>query len=374
MAGCIAYPPDGDLPRAAFIPFSSANGFQQMVTGRFSRQRPVFSLPLGLILVSIWSFGGGVKADELPEAIRIATWNVEWFFDDFTADNRSDLAKEQSAPSRAEWEWKLEKTAGVIARLEPTIIALQEVENRDVLYRLVKELKEKHQQDYKYCFIDGFDFGTEQNVAFLYQNGLVEYARREQTQEMFDSQNYYNLSKHLIARFEWGDGDSKQTLQILTLHLRAAPEQEALRVRQGRLAHEWMKEAIAKGDNVLILGDLNTEHPSGHADPKSDIGVIRGLSNSDASDDLEDLNRFLPDALKSTHLLNKEFDRILASPSLMEDTPGRRDLVFSRIITRQDLVVVGKQDEDHFNVFYSIPREERDVSDHYPVMTEFLIK
>jgi hypothetical protein len=58
----------------------------------------------------------------------------------------------------------------------------------------------------------------------------------------------------------------------------------------------------------------------------------------------------------------------------MNDAADRVDLVFSRIITRQDLVVVGEQDKDHFNVFYQITQTERDISDHYPVMAEFLFK
>ncbi len=37
--------------------------------------------------------------DEMPDAISVATWNVEWFFDDYHGNNRSDLAKRLSAPT-----------------------------------------------------------------------------------------------------------------------------------------------------------------------------------------------------------------------------------------------------------------------------------
>ncbi len=329
---------------------------------------------ISLAIVSIFASAKNTFADELPDAIRVATWNLEWFFDDFKADNREKLAKEQSAPSPDEWEWKLQQVAAVIAKLDPTIMALQEVENRDVVYKLVGKLKQQHQQEYRYCFIAGYDFGTEQNVAFIYKDGLVEYSRREQTAEMFASQKYYNLSKHLIARFQWGQGEQRQKLDVLNLHLRAAPEQEDQRKRQGRLAHEWMRESIRNGENILIMGDFNTEHPVGTPDPNTDIGIVRGLENDDPQDDLQDLNEFLPLELRATHLTGKEYDRILASPALMSDDPAKADFVFSRIITRKDLVVIGQQDQDHVGVFYSIPQNERDISDHYPVMVEFLVK
>jgi endonuclease/exonuclease/phosphatase family metal-dependent hydrolase len=314
------------------------------------------------------------RADERPESIRIATWNVEWFYDDFKTDNKADLAKQNSAPSKEEWEWKLNEVARVISELQPTILALQEVENRDVIFKLTKVLEEKYQLKYRYAFIDGFDFGTEQDVAILYQSGLVEFSRREQNQEMFASKDYYNLGKHLIGRFEWGSGNEKESLLLLTTHFRATPEQEEIRKRQGRLVREWIKPALERGENVIVLGDFNSEHKAATPVPDSDLGLMCGWNTTETSDDLLDLHTQLPEELRSTHLLNKEYDRLLISPALMNDAADRVDLVFSRIITRQDLVVVGEQDKDHFNVFYQITQTERDISDHYPVMAEFLFK
>lgn len=327
---------------------------------------------VGLILLAV--LPAILQADERPTSIRVATWNLEWFFDDFKPDNREELAKNNSAPSRAEWEWKLGQVARVVSELEPTVLALQEVENRDVIFRLTKVLEEQHQLKYRYAFIDGFDFGTEQDVALLYRSGLVEYSRREQSQEMFESGDYYNLGKHLIGKFEWGSGDERESLTVLTAHFRATPEQEELRKRQGRLIHAWVGPELAAGRNVLVLGDFNSEHRADSPQPDSDLGLLCGWNTADTQDDLADLNSHLPADLRSTHLTGKEYDRILASNSLLQDDPARSDLVFTRIITRKDLVVVGTADPDHFNVFYQIPQAERDVSDHYPVMAEFVFK
>ncbi|MFN7845076.1 MAG: hypothetical protein ACK5N9_25420, partial [Pirellula sp.] len=75
------------------------------------------------------------KADTPPEPLTIATWNLEWFFDDELRDNYSDVAKEQSSPSQEEWLWKLNTTASAIAKFKPTILLAQEIEGREVMYK-----------------------------------------------------------------------------------------------------------------------------------------------------------------------------------------------------------------------------------------------
>jgi hypothetical protein len=98
------------------------------------------------------------------------------------------------------------------------------------------------------------------------------------------------------------------------------------------------------------------------------------LDTSDTKDDLINLNQFLPAELQPTHLCGKQFDHFVISPAVMEDTASTVDMVYNRIVSRKDLVVVGEPDKDHFNVFYQIPQAERDISDHYPVMIEILLK
>src|SRR5262245_41055289 len=86
-------------------------------------------------------------ADEKPKKLTIATWNLEWFFDQYTGDNSAELAKKQSAPSREDWDWKLAGVAKVISEIEPDILALQEVENRRVLFYLSQKLKKDYKLD-----------------------------------------------------------------------------------------------------------------------------------------------------------------------------------------------------------------------------------
>jgi endonuclease/exonuclease/phosphatase family metal-dependent hydrolase len=313
------------------------------------------------------------KADKAPDLLTVATWNLEWFFDDFKGNNRSDVAKEQSAPSREEWDWKLYTTAAAIAKFQPTILAVQEIEDRAVMLALTKALKEKHNLQYRVAFIDGFDSGTEQDVAILYRSGLVEYSRREQTQEMFDSKEYYNLSKHMFARFEWQANGKMESLTTLVVHLRATADAADLRRKQAKLAHEWMKAGIEAGENRMILGDFNVEEFAGQAKPDGDGMVdLLGRRTERETDDLYDLLETLPPDKRQTHLiLEKQFDRILVSRPMLATTAGS-GIKFKSIEVLSQFNIRGtSSDADHWETRYTKDRDERDISDHHPVMATF---
>ena len=293
----------------------------------------VFAIPQ-----TVWT-----QDSDPPEKVTIATWNLEWFYDHYKGDNRADLAKKLTAPNRDEWEWRLNKVASVVAELKPTILALQEVENQQVVYYLTQKLNKVHGIKYRIAFIQGYDFYTEQDVAIIYQDGLVEYSRKEQSKSEYKSNKYRNVSKHLFAKFEWGDGDKKQTLHLANLHLRATPEKEDIRKKQCRLIHLWMKEKLTAGENVIILGDLNTEHKAGTYSKDSDVGILAGRETEDTSDDLTDLHTKLPADQQATHMTNRAFDRMFVSSSLANDAADKKDMVVSRVVTRSDLVIQGKQ-------------------------------
>jgi endonuclease/exonuclease/phosphatase family metal-dependent hydrolase len=316
------------------------------------------------------------SADELPEKISIATWNLEWFYDDLTSDNSSDLSRAKSAPTREDWDWKRNRVADVISELKPTIMCLQEVENRDVLYKLLKDVENKCAIKYRYAFIDGFDFGTDQDVAIIFQDGLVEYSRREQSREMFESGNYYNLSKHLFARFEWGSGGDRQTLVLLNVHLRAGAGNSGLRQRQARLIRAWLAPLIERGENVMVTGDFNTEEDFGAETPGGEMSIIRGLNNEFAGDELLDANAALDVSQRSTHISGRQYDRILYSRSLNDDDGSRRDFVFAGAAVYRDLVIQGAVDTDsnHWDDYYGQPADQRDLSDHYPLQVEFNVR
>jgi endonuclease/exonuclease/phosphatase family metal-dependent hydrolase len=316
-----------------------------------------------------------LQADEPPAKLRLCTWNLEWFYDDYTGDNPSKLAREQSAPSREEWNWKLETTAAAIAKIDPDILCLQEIESRRTLYTLAKTLKEKHSLEYRIAFIEGNDVFTEQDVGILSKSGLVSFSRREQSKEMWQSKDFYDLQKHIFAEFEWGSGPTLQRLTLLNVHLRAMPDQEDVRRRQGRLCHHWLKDRITAGENVVLLGDLNSDHPCEEHAADTDIGTIRGLHSETTQDDLFDCHELIPSEARATHIIHKQFDRVLVSPALRLDQPDKPNYVLTGAAVRKDLNTRGQeQDKDHWNIYYKIPAEERDISDHFPLVAEFELK
>ena len=108
------------------------------------------------------------------------------------------------------------------------------------------------------------------------------------------------------------------------------------------------------------------------SNPAKSFGTALSLDTATPGDDLDDLFAHYKAKSKETHLVHKQFDHILTTPSLLADAPGKSDLVFKSITILKNLVVRGKmQDADHMDVFWKIPQEERDVSDHYPVVAEF---
>jgi endonuclease/exonuclease/phosphatase family metal-dependent hydrolase len=318
---------------------------------------------------------GLVFGDEKPKKLTIATWNLEWFFDQYTGDNSADLAKKQSAPTREDWDWKLAGVAKAIGEIKPDILALQEVENRRVLFYLNQKLKSDFNLNYRIAFIEGEDFFTEQDVGIMALSGLTSFGRRERSKEQLGNKQFYPVYKHLVASFEWGQGPNKESLTIINLHTRAMTEGATIRQRQARLVREWMKDHIRPEENFIILGDLNSDEAAEATTKEGDMGIIRGLNTPAPEDDLYDTLLSLSGDVKYSHLNGQHYDRILCTDALMKDDPARTDLVFKSAIIRRDLVIRGKeQDKDHMDIFWQIPPEERDISDHYPLVAEFEVK
>lgn len=335
--------------------------------------RRILWLWLGLASGS-WTIAHGQPFDPAPEALRVMSWNVEWMFDDDLQDNDSPLAREQSAPSTEYWNSKLSGVASVIAQAQPDILALQEIEGRQTLSDLVRELKDTHRLSYRYAFIEGNDSFTEQDVGVLYSSGLVAYGRREQSRAMFNSQEFYNLSKHILAEFRWEGVTSP--LVVLNVHLRATAEAEGLRVRQTRLISRWLSPNLTAGQDVIVLGDFNAEGPatpanSGAASPE--LAVLLGAGEPPMMHDL--LAQLTTTPPPTTHLiLDKQFDRILASHSLMVDEPGTDWSLQSVEVWRQGVIRGAADGAGHWDKRLKLPTDDLDLSDHFPVVAVFVLR
>ena len=162
----------------------------------------------------------------------------------------------------------------------------------------------------------------------------------------------------------------------MNVHLRAGKEAESLRRRQARLVHHWISESVSRGENVIVLGDFNSEEMGDETRRGSEIAITAGDESKTDDDDLIDVTLRIPNSSRATHLLGKQFDRILVSRSMLTDAPNRPDLVFDSISVRPDLAIRGGQDNqsDHWDRYWEIDSEKRDLSDHYPVIATFKIR
>ena len=101
---------------------------------------------------------------------------------------------------------------------------------------------------------------------------------------------------------------------------------------------------------VALLGEGGQEIILAMLGPGSFFGemaILRGLNTSDETDDLHDAHAVLDNDIRTTHILGRQYDRILFSEALKQDDPNRKDLVFNRAVVRRDLVVQGEIDENH---------------------------
>ena len=311
--------------------------------------------------------------------LTVMTWNLEWFFDDQQGDNHSELAKEKSSPSRAAWNWRRDAIAQSIAKARPTILAVQEVESRRVLWYLTRALARNHKAEYHEIGIEGRDHFTEQDVGLLIRPPVdtlsaIQYAYPKR---MRSSNQYYDVSKHLMAVLELRHEKVDERVLVMNVHLRSGTESAPIRLRQARLIRHWIKDALRDGQNVILLGDFNTEQSGTTTRIDSEMGIVCGMESADEKDNLVDLNLRLPHGNRQTHLIGgRQFDRILCSKSLIEDDPSRPDLVFTGIEILSTLAIRGMPDspDDHWDRYWQLPERERDLSDHYPVMATFEVR
>ncbi|MCM2369366.1 endonuclease/exonuclease/phosphatase family protein [Aporhodopirellula aestuarii] len=319
------------------------------------------------------------RADEGQIAFSVMTWNLEWFFDDSKKDNYSKLALEKASPSRGHWNWRRDAVAKSIAEVQPSVVALQEIEGQRVLWYLTQALEREHDLEYDQYAIEGNDRFTEQDVGLLTRRpvDVLSTMRGHVTSRMQSEGEFGSVSKHLAAILEIPVGGDVETVLIVNVHLRSGEAGAAIRAKQAASLVRWLSVWEKTPMHIVVLGDFNTEEPAGAIARGSELAVLMTRLTADPSDDLVDVLEKTPASRRQTHLLKgKQFDRILVSKSLLEDDPGRADLCLGGVSVRRDLAIRGGVDttEDHWERYWEMSDAERDLSDHYPVIAEFEIR
>jgi len=310
------------------------------------------------------------------EEVLIGTWNIKFFYDHDKTDNNSNLGKEMSAPDEQKWKERVKLTAAAIAQIKPTLLGLQEIENKKVVEELAAELKTSHGLEYTVGFIQGNDPYTEQDVAFLAAKrpGTLTYKRVEDAGLTLTNTNLFKIpSKHLALQLVHTRPDGAALrLTVMVAHLKAGGNpDEPQRVRQSRVLNRWAEKLMTAGagEGVIVLGDFNAGKKFATTTATDGVGVLRGMETVAVADDMIDLNEYLDVADRRTHVSGRELDRILVSPNLIDDT----GLVFKSVANYRHLVVRGTGPDNTPNkpTFYDYAINEADLSDHYPLVAKF---
>jgi endonuclease/exonuclease/phosphatase family metal-dependent hydrolase len=193
----------------------------------------------------------GPPARSRAPFLRVVTWNVHDLFDE--TDRQTPPGDQDRVFTHAEVETKLARLGSVLARIDPDVVVLEEVENVALLDRLAAGpladrgyrafLREGHDPR-------GIDVGLLSRVAF--EAGPTHLDERAPDGRMLWSRDVLEihlpwgareivlLAAHLVSRLDPGD-DGRRRLQ-------------AARLRQ-------IADALRSGEEhpptVLVVGDLN---------------------------------------------------------------------------------------------------------------------
>ena len=311
-----------------------------------------------VVLVILISTSGSGKVSAQKVELRVATWNLEWFNDHDVSDDSSRIGRDFAAPSRQDYDERLEAFAEAIHNLRPTILAVQEVENERVVQDLTDRLQQLYDLDYAVGFVRGHDSYTGQDVALLIEGDVPFEVNRFNFSEFRSDDDFKDLSKHLWVEITVAG----EKITLVNVHLVTNRDD---RKRQARTLRAWTSE-IASSDKLILLGDFNVGQRFNQTSPEGTMGIIRGFGTSATDDDLFDAHQWLGE--RATHVSGRELDRILVSPALLDEA----GLKLSAIDVHPDLSIRGDEDEGR-QVNYLLPADEQDLSDHYPLIATFEI-
>ncbi len=245
--------------------------------GRWSRPGRIAGLvrPASLLLFLCTALAAPAAA---ADSLRVLTHNMNRLFDDI------DDGNDETVASTRRFDRRVRLAADRFAEYfdRPQIIALQEVENRNVLARIAAEIEARHAVVYRPLLLPGQDVSGI-NLAYLVRDGVeiraLEQLFRDATLA-FDGNPLFSRPPLLIEACYVDN-----CLTLVNVHLRSMrgidDPDDGARVRRKRLAQAEMlaawthrRQRQSPGASLLLLGDFNALRPSdAHVDV---IGIVRG--------------------------------------------------------------------------------------------------
>jgi hypothetical protein len=239
------------------------------------------------------------------ESIRVLSQNMDRLFDNIDDGNNEQVVSQNRFRKRVKYA---AKKFGDHFRL-PHIIALQEVENLNVLQQIATEIWNRYQARYRPILIPGQDVSGI-NLAYLVRFGLeikkVDQLFANKAFKMTDQPLFTRPPLYLEACY------IENCISLLNVHLRSMrgidSRKKGERVRRKRLQQAetiaaWSNrfQQSRQGESLLLLGDFNALTPG---DKHVDVaGIIRGNPDNSAvrlpardliEPDLVDLTELIP--------------------------------------------------------------------------------
>jgi len=299
-------------------------------------QNPRYRLSylLGPLLLALLILAASQPASAEP--FVILSQNMNRLFDDIDNGNREKVL------SKTEFRRRVSQAARKFAEdySMPHVIALQEVENLNVLQQIAAEIRQHHEIDYQPVLLPGQD-PSGINLGFMLQSGVVIRKRQQLFREPrlpFDGSHLFSRPPlHLEACY------LARCLSLLNLHLRSMRDIDSAdkgervarkRLRQAETVAAWINryQQIEADTGLLVLGDFNALTP---ADQHVDVaGIIRGspdntrarlMSRDLVNPDLIDLTRQIPQRRRYSYIFRQtrqQLDYMFASQVLADRLEG----------------------------------------------------
>ena len=292
-------------------------------------------LLLALLLVLVAPAASG-------EPLRVLSQNMDQLFDNVDDGNNERILPtkrfQQRVKSAAK---KFGKRFGL-----PHIIALQEVENLNVLREIAAEIRDRYQVRYRPVLLPGQDTSGI-NLAFL-----VRYeVKIKKVDQLFTNEVFKITGKPLFTRppLYLEACYLENCLSVVNVHLRSmrgiGSADGGNRVRRKRLGQAetiaaWSNrfQQSRQGESLLLLGDFNALTPS---DRHVDVaGIIIGNPDNKAArlsapdlvePDLVDLTRLIPASRRYSFIYRRQkqqLDYMFINRDFAADVEA---IVFSRI-------------------------------------------
>jgi endonuclease/exonuclease/phosphatase family metal-dependent hydrolase len=242
------------------------------------------------------------------DGTRIASFNGEFLFDG------------EGDEGSASFEWKgnpslsrehRDKVAQVIRNVNADVLLMAEVENENVLQKMVSE--SLSDMGYKIYFVQGQDSFTGQDVAVLSRLPIEKTGRSNERAKVGDSDQLYGVSKNLYARLTI----SGIPTTIIGIHFLAQPsnsERKAQREAQAEVMHQLALQEAQAGRAVIFMGDYN-DYDDQTLDRNASVpisNVLKTLKSMGAGteDDLHNLIADVPQVQRFSSLWDKNNDDV----------------------------------------------------------------